>query len=173
MQGKTLSLPSILSGTSNSFLLTLIAPIPICATLVESLESRVSSQEETGLRNVPLLDAGLSLASAGVAVVSALGVSVTLDTSSAITAGRNAAFLIGLTLLARSVIGRTATMIPVVWIFCVVFFGYKNPQQPYFWTVLPENFNNPYAAAAAFISLSAGLAAQILWPPRPKETGEA
>src|SRR4051812_2505404 len=72
MQGQTVSLPSILSGTSSRFLLALIAPIPLCATLVESLESRVSSQEETGLRNVPLLDAGLSLASTGVAVVSAL-----------------------------------------------------------------------------------------------------
>ncbi|MEU8708561.1 hypothetical protein [Streptomyces sp. NPDC048565] len=173
MQGQTVSLPSILSGTSSRFLLALIAPIPLCATLVESLESRVSSQEETGLRNIPFLDAGLSLASAGVAVVSALGVSMILDTSSAITAGRNTAFLVGLTLLARSIIGRTATMIPVVWIFCVVFFGYKNPQQPYFWAVLPEEFNNLYAATAAFFSLSAGLAAQILWQPRSHETGEA
>ncbi|MEU9618383.1 hypothetical protein [Streptomyces sp. NPDC048155] len=173
MQGKTLSLPSILSGTSNQFLFTLIAPVPLCAALAASLESRIFSPEETGLRNIPLLDAGLTLLSTAVAAASALGVSAALNSPGASAAGRNAAFLVGLTLFSRSIIGRPAVMVPVAWIFCVVFFGYQNSQQPYFWTILPESSSNPYAAAVAVVALSAGLAAQIFWPPQPNETGEA
>ncbi|MFJ8855986.1 hypothetical protein [Streptomyces sp. NPDC102437] len=174
MQGQTISLPSVLSGASNSFLFTLIAPIPLCAALTESLDSRMSPPEASGLRNISLLDAGLSLLSAGIAAASALGMSVALDAPSVSAVGRNVAFLIGLTLLSRSVVGRPAAMVPVAWIFCVVFFGYKNSQQSYFWAILPEGSNDPYAAAAAAIALSAGLAAQIFWPPHSNETtGEA
>ncbi|MGP4109717.1 hypothetical protein ACTWP5_02215 [Streptomyces sp. 4N509B] len=160
LQDRVVDLPSFLASSSRPVLFVLMAPVPLCAALMTCLESRLTEAEDSGVRSVRLLDAGLVLAA--VAAAGGIGalLGVLLDSSAAPAAGRNAVFLVGLMLCVRAVVGSTAVMAPVVWIFAVILLG-MSPTSNAVWAVLPEPAGDPLAGVAAAVALAAGLTLQL------------
>ncbi|MDT0308607.1 hypothetical protein RM780_16810 [Streptomyces sp. DSM 44917] len=161
LQDAVVDLPSFVTSSANPVLFVLMAPVPVCAALMTALESRLAEAEETGTRNVPLLDAALILATvaSAVAVGGVLGLAV--DSGAAQAAGRNVAFLTGLMLCVRTVAGSTAVMAPVGWIFAVIFLALPGQGRADLWAVLPEPAGHAPAAVASATALAAGLALHL------------
>ncbi|MFD9857920.1 hypothetical protein [Streptomyces alboflavus] len=159
-------LPSFRTGADNPVPAMLLVPVPLCAVLLMSLESRLSAAEDSSVRRVRARDAGLTLAAVAAATAVGLGADAVLGSGAAAPLGRNTAFLTGLTLCVRSRAGPPAAMTPVVWFAAVVFFGFDRTGRPTLWTVLPRAADDPVAATAAALTLSAGLAVQLGTRPR-------
>lgn len=157
LQDALVELPSLLGGSAHPVLFVLLAPVPVCAGLLLCLESRLPAGEDSGVRRVGLLDVGLAVAVSALAVTSCAMLGHALDSSAALSTGRNTVFLIGLSLCARAFVGSSAVFAPVLWIFAVVLGGMSGPR-PAFWTVLPQAHDEPYSAVAAVVALTAGLA---------------
>ncbi|MEU0525995.1 hypothetical protein [Streptomyces niveus] len=170
LQDAAVGLPSFLYGSSNPVLLLLLAPVPLCATLMFSLESRLPEGESTGVRQVAVLDAGLVLFTVALAVLAASFLGLALDAEAAPAAGRNVAFLAGLMLCTRALIGPPAVMAPVAWIFAVIFLGLRGGGRAEFWTVLPASADDLHASLAAGAALIAGTALHIKRPGSPAHT---
>jgi hypothetical protein len=160
-QDAVVDLPAFLSGAGGPVLLMLMVPVPLCAAMVMSLDARLPDAEDTGTRFIGLYDAGLVVLVVGSAVLLGWAMGETLDSPAALSAGRNSAFLTGLTLSVRPFVGPPAVMAPIVWIFAVIFFGFDQARQPHFWTVLPEESDHPIAMAAAIWVLAVGLILHI------------
>ncbi|MEU8877138.1 hypothetical protein AB0D24_39605 [Streptomyces javensis] len=167
LQDAAVGLPSFLHGSADPVLLLLMAPVPLCATLMFSLESRLTEGESTGVRRVAVLDAGLVLSTVALAVVAASFLGLALDADAAPAAGRNVAFLAGLMLCTRAFIGPPAVMAPVAWIFAVIFLGLRGGGRAEFWTVLPASAADVHAFFAAGAALTVGTALHILRPGSP------
>ncbi|GGR86812.1 hypothetical protein GCM10010252_26870 [Streptomyces aureoverticillatus] len=159
-------LPSFLTGGDNPVMAMLLVPVPLCAALLMSLESRLHSAEASSARRVRPRDAGLTLAAVGAATAVGLGAGAVLDSDTAVALGRNTAFLTGLMLCVRAVAGTPAVMTPLAWFAAIVFFGFDRTGHPTFWTVLPRANDDPVATTAAALTLAAGLAVQLSTRPR-------
>ncbi|WP_262061409.1 hypothetical protein [Streptomyces sp. STR69] len=154
-------LPSFIGGT-DPVPLMLFVPLPLIVGLVMCLESRLATAEVSGVRRVELFDAALSLSVIAVALLSSWFVSAFTASPHAAAAGRNTAFLAGVTLLARSLFGQPAVMVPVAWLMIVVLFGFETGHRPRAWTVVPESVNSVHAAVASAAACVIGVAAQII-----------
>lgn len=141
--------------------LSLFVPIPLIAGLMLCLESRIAPAEDSGVRSVALLDAALITAAIGTAVVTSVVAGLVLDAPQAGTAGRNALFLTGLMLCGRAVMGQRAVMIPVAWLFFVVFIGFRPTGDPYPWTIVPEPAGALHAVVGAVLAFLTGTLVQL------------
>ncbi|WP_051853101.1 hypothetical protein [Streptomyces aureocirculatus] len=158
--------PSLRTGDDNPVMLMLLVPLPLCAALLASLESRLPAAEDAPARRVRLRDAGLTLAAVTAATVIGVGVGPLLDSDAGPALGRNTAFFVGLMLCTRAVAGQPAVMTPVLWFAAVVFFGSDRTGHPAPWTVLPHTAGNRAAALTALLTLTAGLIVQMSTRPR-------
>lgn len=165
LQGVVADLPSFLAGGDNPVVATLMAPVPLYAALLVSLESRLHAAEDTGTRLVRGMDVGLVVAVVAAAALAGFIIGSLLESAGALAVGRNTAFLVGLMLSTRPLIGARAVMIPVVWLLAVMLFGFDHGH-PYFWSVLPRANSDPIALAAAAVALAAGLTCQLTLRPR-------
>jgi hypothetical protein len=157
----TVALPSLLGGSTAHMVLPIFLPMLAVVGLMTCLESRLLAPEVSGTRQVPLMDA--ALAAGVVAVASLLGVITWLLSGDreAAALGRNAAFMVGLMLVARAVVGQPGVMVPVAWLMAIVFLGFRSIRDPYPWTILPEPVTAPHAAAGAAMMFAVGIAAQL------------
>lgn len=165
LQGVVADLPSFLTGGDNPVVATLMAPVPLYAALLVSLESRLHAAEDTSVRAVKVMDVGLVLTVVAAAALAGFVIGSLLDSSSALAVGRNTAFLVGLMLCVRPLIGAPAVMPPVVWLLAVMLFGFDHGH-PHFWSVLPRANDDPIALTASAMALAGGLACQLAIRPR-------
>lgn len=159
-------LPSFTNGL-DPVPLMLFVPMPLVVGLMLCLESRLDAAEVSGTRPVPFLDTALSLAVVVAAALAGRAAEALLDSAQAAATGRNTAFLAGLMLLVRSFAGQPAIMAPVAWLVAVLLFGFSAGNDPQPWTILPEPPSAGHAVIAATLTLTAGLAAQLLTPRNP------
>lgn len=163
LRDSTAMLPSLNLGAAE-IVLMMYAPIPLAATLLLMLDSRLPGPEASGGRRIAVWDAGLVAAvmAAAVALCALLG--LLLDSDGVLSAARNAPFLAGLALCARPFAGQAAVMATVVWPVAVAMLGFHGRHDPYPWTVLPEPLGAPHAAAASAVVFLLGLAATARGP---------
>ncbi|MEU5839914.1 hypothetical protein ABZ820_40565 [Streptomyces diacarni] len=155
-QGHTVVLPSPVTSSGSPVLLLLTAPIPVCAAVLACLESRLPSAEATGVRPVRFLDTSLVLTTTLAALALAAAAHTLLGIASALSAGRNTAFLLGLMLCALPLIGRRAALLPPVWVITVAMAGFEQGRAQA-WTVIARETDDPWAASASALSLAIGL----------------
>ncbi|MGZ2359162.1 hypothetical protein LRE75_21045 [Streptomyces sp. 372A] len=151
------SLPSL--GSEAARPLVLFAPLVVCIGLAHALGSRLPSAEASGRRPVARFDQALVLATVLTAIAVAQAVATLLDASTASTAGRNTAFLVGLMLLARRVAGyQVAVIIPVAWVITMMLIGNtggSGATQP--WTIILMPPDHLPAVVAATVTLALGV----------------
>lgn len=155
-------LPSFSLTGESKLPLMLFVPIPLLAGLTVCLESRLPAAELTGTRRIPVLDLALSVGTVAVAQATGSAVGHWYGTVHPEQLGRNTAFLLGLMLCGRALWGRPAAMLPVLWATAVTMVGFRSPQDPYPWTVIPEASGTWYATTGAALMVLVGLAAQFL-----------
>ncbi|UCM88310.1 hypothetical protein [Streptomyces marincola] len=156
LRDSTAALPSFSMSGSNEAKIMLFAPIPLVSTIALCLDSRLPAAEVAGIRPVRGLDTALTGLVLAVAVMVCLLLGVWLDSGTVVAAGRNTVFLTGLLLLLRPVVGEAAVIGPVTWLMAVVLLGFRESDDPYPWTVLPEPVDAPHAALATALALLAG-----------------
>ncbi|WP_409471194.1 hypothetical protein [Streptomyces sp. HC307] len=148
-------LPSL--GSDAARPLVLFAPLLACMGLAFCLSSRLPAAEASGSRPVPRFDQALVLITALATVAVAYTVTVLLDASTANTAGRNTAFLVGLMLCARRVAGHQAAAItPVAWVITMMLIGNSggNGQaQPWSVILMPPDHIPAALTATAMLAL--------------------
>lgn len=143
-----------------SLVLAMWFPVLPTVCLVACLESRVAAAEMAGTRRIGRYDVVASMVTVLAAVLlGAVAMWLTGD-EDALSAGRNTAFLVGLTLAARSVVGPRAVIFTILWPITVSLVGFHDVTRPYHWTILPEPPLAWYAAVGAGLALAAGLVAQ-------------
>ncbi|WP_320776464.1 hypothetical protein [Streptomyces sp. CRN 30] len=161
-QNTSVSLPSIVSGTTASVVLSMFVPLVAVSGLLGCLDSRLPAAEASGVRPVALLDAALSAGTVVAASAAGLGAALLIGDRDVATVGRNTAFLVGVALLARAFFGQKAALVPVAWLMTVVFLGFRSRLDPYPWTILPEPIGAPHAAAGSALAFLVGIAAQLI-----------
>lgn len=154
-------LPALLPSFSGPVVTALLVPVPVCAGLMLCLGCRLDEAEQSGIRRVLVLDVLLVLVLLAATALLAAAVGGITDSSAAREAGRNTAFLCGLTLCLRPLLGIRAVLVPVVWIMAVAEAGYRNGH-PLAWTAIARPLSDAYAAAAAATVVVAGLVAHLL-----------
>ncbi|MFF3359812.1 hypothetical protein ACFYWN_46355 [Streptomyces sp. NPDC002917] len=162
----TTSVPSISLGSIVQARVVLLAPIPLTTGLFFCLESRLLHQEKTAVQPVRLLDALLIFTAVGASVLLAALFGFASGSGDIAAAGRNTLFLTGLLLILRPVIHQGAAVVPMAWLILVLLMGYRSPQDPYPWTVLPEPMGAPHAAASAAAVFAAGMFIQFFFRPK-------
>ncbi|MFB7576446.1 hypothetical protein ACIQFZ_34755 [Streptomyces sp. NPDC093064] len=157
--GDTLvNLPSL--GSDAARPLVLFAPLLACMGLALSLSSRLPAAEASGSRPVSRFDQALVLATVLTTVAVAHTVTVLLDAQTANTAGRNTAFLVGLTLCARRIAGhQVAAITPIAWVITMMLIGNSGGNgQAHPWTVILMPPDHTPAALTATVMLALGIA---------------
>lgn len=149
-------LPSFFMGGGGSVPLLFIAPIPVCVALAATLDSRMESAESSGVRPTVALDLGLITLT--VASAASIGIFVhSLDHSAtALAAGRNTAFLVGLMLAARVFTREAASMVPAAWVLLVAVIGYGDGHRPRVWAVIARDGQDLPAFAISVITFGVG-----------------
>jgi hypothetical protein len=154
-------LPALIPSFSGTVVTALLVPIPVCAGLILCLDTRLDAAEDSGVRPVLLLDGALILATLLAAAVLATLVGSLADSRAAYEAGRNTAFLCGLALCLRPLLGVRAVFAPVVWIMAIAEAGYHYGH-PLAWTVVARPLSDPYAATGTAVIALGGLTAHLL-----------
>lgn len=154
-------LPALIPSFSGPVVTALLVPIPVCAGLMLCLDTRLDPAEDSGVRPMALLDGALALATLLVAAALAAVTGALVDSAAADEAGRNTAFLCGLALCLRPLLGVRAVFAPVLWIMAVAEAGY-HWGHPLAWTVIARPLSDPYAAVGTTVVAVAGLAAHVL-----------
>jgi hypothetical protein len=148
-QDGTILLPAVSINAGNTVLLTTFTPIIVAAVLVRCLDARLPSAEMTGMRAIPWMDSGLIIATLAVAVGAAWVGGELLNSTGVYLAGRNALFMTGLMLCARSIVGRASIVVPTAWIFIVIFLGHRTATAYYPWAITGLGIESRLAATAA------------------------
>jgi len=161
MRDSSADLPALIPAFSGPVVTVLLVPVPVCAGMMMCLDSRLDAAEDSGIRPVALLDGALVLVLLFTAAALAAGVGDLAHSWAAQEAGRNTAFLCGLTLCLRPLMGMRAVLIPVVWIMAVAETGYRYGH-PLAWTVIARPLSDPYAATATAAVAAAGLTGYLL-----------
>ncbi|WP_256639870.1 hypothetical protein [Streptomyces murinus] len=128
-------MPSLLAAGGNRVFLMQMTPLIITSTLAHSLAQGVPDIEATARRDVRTLDTALVSGVVVAATLASLAIGALADSQEATTAGRNTLFLTGLMLLARAVHEQAASVVPVGWVFAVMFVGYRDIDRPWPWAV--------------------------------------
>lgn len=153
-------MPSLLSVGGRPVFLTQAMPLIVTAGLAYGLAQTLPEAEAVATRNVRKLDLALTVVT--VALTGAVGLVVGASTGSeeASATGRNVLFLTGFMLIARAVRPSAASLIPVSWVFIVIFVGYRDFNRPWPWAVTlhPAGFM-PTFVLSLFV-FACGLAAQ-------------
>ncbi|MCM2412589.1 hypothetical protein [Streptomyces sp. RKAG290] len=159
------SLPSLDGGAGRP--LIVFAPLLVCAGLAYSLSSRMPGAEAAAGRPVARFDRWLVVAAGVAAIASAHLVALVVDAPNADTAGRNAAFLIGLMLCARRTAGdHAAALVPAAWVITMTLIGGGGPGRDRAWTVILMPADHVGAAVAAAVVFASGLMAVRVRPGR-------
>lgn len=154
-------LPAIIPAFSGPVVTALLVPVPVCAAVMVCLDSRLDEAEDTGVRRIPALDTALVLVFVAATAALSFLVGELAHSSAAQEAGRNTAFLCGLTLCLRPLLGMRSVLAPVAWIIAVAEAGYHYGH-PLAWTVIARPLSDAYAAAASTIVLVAALATHLI-----------
>jgi hypothetical protein len=152
-----IALPAFSLGADNDVALAFFPPLIVVGAVGHCLDSRLASAEPAGLRPVRWMDTALVVAATGVVVGGAAAAGAFLDSAAAAQAGRNAAFLTGLLLLGRGFTGRSAVVLPVAWVFVVVFFGRASAHSYHGWAVTGQAASSGRAAAVTAAVFAAGV----------------
>lgn len=164
MGGTFVTLPSLVTIGGSSTPLALVAPVPVCCAVVISLEADAHYAEGAGTRLVSLMDAALVVVTVAVTTTVSVVLGWSLDTPQVTAAGRNTAFLTGLTLLVRAMAGNRAVLVPPGWILLTTLFGYQSVNDPWFWSVIPYPPGTGHALIASGVTFAAGLLATVVRP---------
>ncbi|MFD8152145.1 hypothetical protein ACFV28_15510 [Streptomyces sp. NPDC059720] len=132
---QSVQLPSLLTTQGNRVFLMQLVPLIVTSALAYSLAQAVTQIEAVAQRKVRHLDAALMVAVLTVALAVALLTGNVSGSSEASMAGRNALFLTGLMLVARTFNEQAATAVPVGWVLAVMFIGYRDFNRPWPWAV--------------------------------------
>ncbi|WP_230396358.1 hypothetical protein [Streptomyces blattellae] len=150
-------LPSFSVNAGNSVVLSFFTPLIVVGAIGQCLDSRLPSAERTGLRPVGWMDTGLVLAAVGVVLAGSGAAGWALDSGAAVQAGRNTVLLTGMILLGRGFFGRASVVLPLAWVFAVVFFGRSSGTAYHSWALTGQEASDPYAAALAAATFVIGL----------------
>ncbi|MGP3951371.1 hypothetical protein [Streptomyces sp. 7N604] len=157
VQDSTVLLPAITLSVGNPTVLAFFTPVIVVGTLAEVLDNRLISAEESGTRPVRWMDTALIAAAMGAATaVSVMGGWAT-GSEAVLAAGRNTCFLVGMMLCARFFVRRSGIILPLAWIFAVVFFGRRTGTTYYEWALTAQPHGSVLAAASAAAALALGL----------------
>lgn len=160
IQDSLANLPSVTNNV-DPVPLMLFVPLPLVVGLMHCLDSRLDGPEISAFRRVRLLDAGLVLVTAAIVETSSLILGHLLHSTQMTATGRNTAFLVGIMLFARALVGQPAVLVPVVWVVIVLLFGFRIGNEPYAWTILPEPAKSLNAGAVSVTAFALGIGAQI------------
>ncbi|WP_147472812.1 hypothetical protein [Streptomyces triticirhizae] len=166
LRDNTAGLPSFSVSGSSETRIMLFAPIPLVALLALCLDSRLPAAEDTGVRPVRRMDTALVGLVMAASVVVCLPLGWWLDADAVRAAGRNTVFFVSLLLLLRPFAGQAAVLAPLTWLMTVVLLGFRRPNDPYPWTVVPEPSGAAHAALATVALLLAGVAVHHRGPRR-------
>jgi len=150
-------LPSFLMGGGGSVPLLFIAPIPICVALAATLDSRMESAESSGVRPIVIFDLGLIAITVALAVLIGIFFHSFDSSNTALAAGRNTAFLVGLMLVARVFTREAAAMVPAAWVLLVAVIGYGDGHRPRVWAVIARDGQDLPAFAISAIAFCIGI----------------
>jgi hypothetical protein len=105
------------------------------------------------------MDTGLILATVATILVASDAGSRLLGTDVVLETGRDVAFLTGLMLAARAFSGRAGIIVPLAWVFAVIFFGHRIGTGLRFhaWAVTAQPSHSVSAAVATGIAFVVGI----------------
>lgn len=133
------------------------APLVLAATLAFCLDSRLPEAELTAIRPVPAMDAALISSAVAVSVVIAGSAYAVTRIDDALVLGRNALFLTGLMLIARSFIARGGIVVATGWVLVVILVGRRTPVEYFPWAVTGLPIGTPHATVAAVSAITLGV----------------
>ncbi len=152
---KVAFLPTLVG--SSQVLLMLFAPLPLCAAVVTVMSSGTADVDLAAHRRMEALDSALIVGITVIGIVIGYVIHAVLGSAAAASAGRNAALLVGVMLLAWPVLSQRSAALPAAWVMAVVVFG-RTPAGGYeWWTVLPEPPQHALANLSAFVLFVTGL----------------
>ncbi|MCP9210968.1 hypothetical protein [Streptomyces cucumeris] len=157
----TTFLPAFSSGGAVQVRASLFIPVCLASGLMMCLESRLEAPEHAAQRRVTLLDIGLTVTFVTAAMALSLASAVLTTSPEPLAIGRNTVFLTGLMLVARRWAGPPAVMAPFAWIMAVLFVGFRTPNDPRPWTIIPEPVDAVHAALGSGVMFTIGLIAQL------------
>ncbi|MFE1953257.1 hypothetical protein ACFW9D_22645 [Streptomyces sp. NPDC059524] len=135
-------------------------PLIVTSGLAFALAQILPEAETVATRPVRNLDLALTIVTVVLAGTAGLVVGAISGSEEATATCRNLFFLTGFMLIARAVHPQAATLIPVSWVFIVIFLGYRDFNRPWPWAVTlhPAGFM-PTFVLSLFV-FACGLAAQ-------------
>ncbi|MFI6407840.1 hypothetical protein [Streptomyces sp. NPDC050548] len=160
IQDSLAALPSVTNNV-DPVPLMLFVPLPLVIGLMYCLDSRLDGPEISSFRRVRLLDVGMVLVTVAIVEAISLILGHLLHSAQMTTTGRNTAFLVGMMLFVRALVGQPAVLAPVVWVVIVLLFGFQIGNEPYAWTILPQASNSLAAGTISIAVLAVGIGAQI------------
>lgn len=164
--GAAVPVLSLLAAVSVPVQLLLFAPVPVVAVLGWCLDNRLPEAEAVAVRPVRWTDTALAAATGVLAVVLTLALAAVSGSSTAVAAGRDTCFLIGLMLCLRPVLGQGAVMTAPVWLAIVVFFGFTPDRAVYPWTIVAHPATSVPSLAVTVLVLATGLTVLARFPRR-------
>lgn len=157
VQDSTVLLPALTLSVGNLTQVAFFTPVIVVGALAQTLDNRLLSAEVSGIRRVRLMDTALITVTMAVALT-ATGIGGWVSGSEGVlTSGRNTCFLAGLMLCARAFVRRSGVVLPLAWIFAVIFFGRKTGTSYYEWAVTALPSGSVLAAVCAATALALGL----------------
>lgn len=159
IQDSLAALPSVTNNV-DPVPLMLFVPLPLVIGLMYCLDSRLDGPEISSFRRVRLLDVGMVLVTVAIVEAISLILGHLLHSVQMATTGRNTAFLVGMMLFVRALVGQPAVLAPVVWVVIVLLFGFQIGNEPYAWTILPQASNSLNAGTISIAVLVIGIGAQ-------------
>ncbi|WP_406287182.1 hypothetical protein [Streptomyces sp. NBC_00209] len=137
--------------------ISFFVPLIMVGALAQTLDNRLPSAEESGVRRVRWMDSGLIIATMAVVVVLAVVGNRVTGSEDVLTSGRSTCFLAGLMLCARALVSRSGIILPLAWTFAVIFFGRRTSLDYYEWAVTAQPPGNTLAQTCAAAALALGL----------------
>jgi hypothetical protein len=157
VQDSAVLLPALTLSNGNLAQVALFVPMIVVGPLAQVLDNRLLSSEVSGVRRVRWMDTALiTVTMAAALAVAGIGGWAT-GSEGVLTAGRNTCLLAGLMLCARAFVSRSGIVLPLAWIFAVVFFGRKTGTSYYEWAVTALPSGSVLAAVCAAVALVLGL----------------
>lgn len=157
LQDSAVMLPAISISIGAPTALAFFTPVVIVGTLAQTLDNRFTSAEDSGIRPTRWMDTLLIVATVATVVVIALVGGWITGSSAVLQAGRNTCFLVGLMLGARAFIQRSGIILPLAWIFIVVFAGRRTGSDYHGWAITALPASAPHAVATAAVVLGFGI----------------
>ncbi|MGH3351117.1 MAG: hypothetical protein ACRDPS_10670, partial [Nocardioides sp.] len=133
------------------------APLILAATLALCLDSRLPEAELTSIRPVPILDTLLITTALAVTLAVTAVAYVLTHADETLVLARNAVFLTGLMLTARSFTARGGIVVATGWVLVVILVGRRAPSEYFSWAVTGLPIDVPHATIAAIVAITLGV----------------